>query len=346
MHGFVSSLSRKPKNGTHQSNLQCYLQLLSGGAAVSVARLDALDEKWHSQITAAGLRTTVGADGLPLEVVGQVTVPVSLGDFQTSQEFTVVKSLTANCILGADFLVKHSAVIDCRTATLALGDSPRWQVPISIGQTEMGRAMSIALEDLTVTLYETIELPACSVSLVTARVNVVPLQEGLVEPLETTRLPKHLLIARTLTTVGPHQEVSLQITNSSPSPTTIHKGCKLGRFTPYDHICLLGDTEDTAPKSHSTSPPNVDLEPTDLSTTEKKQLLDLLTEFSELFATPGGQLGRTAIVKHTMSTTGPPICQPLRRLPESLKGVVQDEVQKMLQQGVVSPSDSHGLHQL
>ena len=85
--------------------------LLDSGAAVSVARLDVLDEKWHSQITAAGLKTTVGADGLPLEVVGQVTVPVSLGDFQTSQEFTVVKSLTADCILGADFLVKHSAIV-------------------------------------------------------------------------------------------------------------------------------------------------------------------------------------------------------------------------------------------
>ena len=42
--------------------------LLDSGAAVSVAHLDALDEKWQSQITAAGLKTTVGADGLPLEV--------------------------------------------------------------------------------------------------------------------------------------------------------------------------------------------------------------------------------------------------------------------------------------
>lgn len=84
----------------------------------------------------------VGADGLLLEVI----VPVSLGDFQTSQEFTVIRSLTADSILGAGFLVKYGAVIDCSTATLTLGDNPRRQVPISIGQTEFGRTMPTALK--------------------------------------------------------------------------------------------------------------------------------------------------------------------------------------------------------
>lgn len=75
---------------------------------------------------------------------------------------------------------------------------------------------------------------------------------------------------------------------------------------------------------------NIDLDSAVLSATKKEQLLDLLADISDLFATLGGQLGRTGVVKHDVHMTGPPIHQPLRRLP--MKGVVQDEVHKMLVQ--------------
>jgi len=119
-----------------------YRFLLDSGAAVSVVRLDALDPEWHSQIETKSLRTAVGADGLPLDVVGQVVAPVSLGEFQAVHEFTVVRSLTTDCILGADFLTKHGAVMDCRAATLSLGDIPRLQVAISVGKAEAHQEFS------------------------------------------------------------------------------------------------------------------------------------------------------------------------------------------------------------
>ena len=55
--------------------------------------------------------------------------------------------------------------------------------------------------------------------------------------------------------------------------------------------------------------------------------------------TPEEPLGKTSVVRHGIQTTGPPIRQPLRRIPESLKPVVEHEVHKMLQ-GVVRPSTS------
>ena len=97
--------------------------LLDSGATVSVVRWDAIDKQWHDKISATESNTMVAADGLPLEVVGQVTLPVSLGHFKAYQEFTVVQSLMANCTLGADFLVKHCTVIDCKIATLTLGSN-------------------------------------------------------------------------------------------------------------------------------------------------------------------------------------------------------------------------------
>ena len=62
----------------------CKFHLDSG----AVIRFDALDEKWHPDITAARPKIAIGADGLPLEVVGKVTLPVSLDHFQAQQEFS------------------------------------------------------------------------------------------------------------------------------------------------------------------------------------------------------------------------------------------------------------------
>ena len=85
--------------------------LLDSGAAVSVVRYDSMEERWRQQIKGSSNQNTVVADSLPLEVVGNVTVPVSLGNFKVHQEFTVVKNLSVEGILGTDFLVHHSAVM-------------------------------------------------------------------------------------------------------------------------------------------------------------------------------------------------------------------------------------------
>ena len=77
---------------------------------------------------------TFGANGSPLEVLGQVTIPVILGDFTCSHLFIVVKKLSVPGILGADFLVEHKAKIDCTQGTLWLGDQQA-VIPIEIYNT-------------------------------------------------------------------------------------------------------------------------------------------------------------------------------------------------------------------
>ena len=51
--------------------------LLDSGAAVSVVRYDSLDECWRQRIKDDVAQNTVAADGLPLEVVGHIGIPVS-----------------------------------------------------------------------------------------------------------------------------------------------------------------------------------------------------------------------------------------------------------------------------
>ena len=60
----------------------------------------------------------------------------------------------------------------------------------------------------------------------------------LVEPHWHTGTPKHLLFARTISTV---QEgcVELQVTNSSPTPVKLFHGTKIGQFTPLEQVQLV-----------------------------------------------------------------------------------------------------------
>ena len=85
---------------------------------------------------------------------------------------------------------------------------------------------------------------------------------------------------------------------------------------------------------------NIDLDSCNLSRSPIQELKRFLVSFSDLFASPTGTLGRTSVVKHAIQTDGPPVKQQLRRMPEALKAAVKEEVQKMLNQGVVRPSSS------
>ena len=55
----------------------------------------------------------MGANGTLLDVVGQTTATVCLRDFKVDHQLTVVRNLTVDCLLGANFLQHHGAVLHC-----------------------------------------------------------------------------------------------------------------------------------------------------------------------------------------------------------------------------------------
>ena len=60
----------------------------------------------------------------------------------------------------------------------------------------------------------------------------------------------------------------------------------------------------------------------------------------DLFAIPGGPVGHTSLVKHTIDTgDSRPVKRPQRRFPETQQREVEEEVDKMLENGVIQESD-------
>ena len=89
--------------------------LLDSEAAVSVVRYGALEDQYHQQMTTPNTPIAIAANGTPLELVCQVTIPpISIAEFSTTRLFTVALNVTVDSILSIDFLLQHDAVIDCK----------------------------------------------------------------------------------------------------------------------------------------------------------------------------------------------------------------------------------------
>ena len=66
--------------------------LLDSGAAVSVIRSGVLEDRSRNLVMATS-RTAIGANGLPLNVTGQVDLDICLGNFRTVHTFIVVPGI-------------------------------------------------------------------------------------------------------------------------------------------------------------------------------------------------------------------------------------------------------------
>ena len=141
----------------------------------------------------------------------------------------------------------------------------------------------------------------------------------LVEPLESMSIPTHVCVARSLSALCNNTDVILQVMNVGPTPVTLYKGMCLATATPENEILTITQEH---PKVSDNADTFANLEQVDLShlsTSEQQELAQLLIDFHSLFPANGAPLGQTSVVSHSIATTGPPIHQPLRRVPEALK---------------------------
>ena len=87
--------------------------LVDSGALMSIVNFDLIEDVTCLQPVTAML-SAVGANEMPLDIVGETLLPVAVGSsFQTKYSFAVAKRLSVDGLIGADFLIPHSAVLDC-----------------------------------------------------------------------------------------------------------------------------------------------------------------------------------------------------------------------------------------
>ena len=167
------------------------------------------------------------------------------------------------------------------------------------------------------------------------------------------------------------EEISLVISNPGASPIQLHEGLLLGAAQPVDWLRdftePVGATceKDVSvhpemPTEHQDLVCGVTTRTSDLTERQRsllqqlgddgrqsidgearKQLQELLLAFEDTFAMDENELGCAHNVAHTIDTGDhQPIRQLPRRVPFTLRGKVEQMVEKMLRQGVIQLSKS------
>ena len=249
--------------------------LLDSGAAVSVLHLDALASEFRNRITTTGLTAPIGANGSPLDVVGQIKMPVRIGTFETEQVFIVVTTLTVDCLLGADYLVTHGVIIDYKRGCVVIKDN---EIPVILSN-GVATTANYSDCDRTISALNNSTIPGCTVQLVDVslpdELKSMALSNILIEPLAITNAPNHLLVARTLSPVFNGAQAVVQIMNLSPTTVTIYQGTKLREFTPQTELMLVESPQQQPNKLTTSTVPDVDLTQCSLSHEHQQDLLAL-----------------------------------------------------------------------
>ena len=286
--------------------------------------------------------TAKNPDGSPLATQGRVILPVHIGD-EDYLFAPFLSSIDDVGILGLDFLRLYDGMLEGKTGTLVIREPLMQRIPC-----QLLRSGAIG------SIKQTVTIPPYHLS--NAVLSLPRLPEGqtiLIEPDQKVLLQHDVVGYHTYVKAtqeeGPqnsHSMVEIPVCNFTDSPVTIQEGipwavCSVAEITLQNPLppkeC---ETEAVTPSMPGHLEPLVT--GSGLTTKEdRRQLRDLLRERQNAFAAPGTPLGHTDLVQHYIQTgETEPIKVPYRRLPISKKEEAAEEVDSMLRQGIIRPSDS------
>lgn len=212
-----------------------------------------------------------------------------------------------------DFLSKKSAVLFSKSRNLKIGkDSVRLNP-------EKSRVYSCA----RIRVAEPLSIPPNSEMFILGYIDGEYRDDkGLLEPSKVVK-NKELLMCKSI--VKPQNKtVFVSVANVNNRPF------KLDRDTIIASLQSFGNLADMLDKSSEK-----------LTDVQKAAVFDLVSEFRYIFVGPGEQLGRKNLVEHQIDTGNfEPFRLPLRRVPIMQREIVEREIESMLQNDIIEPSDS------
>ncbi len=144
-----------------------------------------------------------------------------------------------------------------------------------------------------------------------------------------------------------------EIMNLSDEPVTLEAGQIFGSVEPVEEIDSLGKINETVTDPTVNVNEQISLEERiefvkqnmnldeNLSNEQREVLRNLLIENADIFSTGDGDIGRSTCTEHVIDTgDAKPIYQRPYRAEHQKRAVIEREVNKMLEQGLIEPSSS------
>ena len=307
--------------------------LVDTGATASILNKniwDRLNQHNSHPLTEVTNKKLVGVEGSPLKVLGVVHFHVVFEQQQFNVDFLVADSLTTEAILGRDFLRDNHCVIDVgRNLIKFEAAGITLKLTCSSGDSQIAH--------VSVVVDSVLQVPGCSEVEIMAKVPSAA--EGgswIVESNPTNT--NAVMVARTLVTPN-NQMVPVRVLNPRPERITVSKGTTIAMMEAVAVVAATSASE-TTPKQQLIED-MVKQIGAHVSSAQRDQLLQLLLEFSDIFAASSSDLGHTKLVKHHIDTgNAHPIHQQARRVPLSKREETQQLLNSMLQNDIIQPSSS------
>ncbi len=148
------------------------------------------------------------------------------------------------------------------------------------------------------------------------------------------------VVARTLVKAG--NKVPIRYANFSNESQILYPGTNVAQFSPVQIIRTAHETKAKPPRN---MPKHLielyERASEGMSSTQKKQIANLLGKYGSIFSRDENDLGRTGIIKHKISVgDSRPIKQPMRRVPVHMQDEVDRQINTMLENDIIQPSAS------
>lgn len=307
--------------------------LVDSGSEYTILRYDV----WKFLASEHGLKLQPfgyplqAADGNPMKVWGMFEVPMQLAG-HVFKQWVLVGDIDTKGILGNDFFIEHKASFEPWRLHFGVNGV---EVPI-FKEKHVGFCCRIALA-------QTVVMEPGQEMMVPGKMvgrKFTP-ETGMVEATSSFQEKKPgVLVAKSVVASG-SPFISLRVMNINSEPVVIHEKTHVALIHPADVVSTDGGWEDPNTSDFEEEMQSLlERSSTELEDDQRQQLKSFLEKHRGLFAKPG-ELGRTNLTYHRIDTGDhPPIKQPVRRVPFHQRKEIKRQVDEMLQQGVISPSDS------
>lgn len=294
------------------------------------------------------------ADGSELPVLGVTDIPF-LFDNLTITHATVIADIESDGLIGLDFMKQNNCEISYGRKTFSInGHSLKFKE-------ELGGSVSCRIK-----AAQTVVIPPNSESVVQGRVlNARRAGDCAVTVPVSSILQTHgLFPGRVL--INPRKGVvPICIANPSDEPIVLYKGVNIAIAQPVTSVHTLENPTHYVNQVQSKSwddgidieKPNLeeihegplqahlqdllDRSSTDLSENERLKTRNFLFQYAYIFSAGGNDIGRCDILKHQIPTgDNKPVKLPPRQIPIHLRDAVDNELDRLLDMGIIKPSAS------
>ena len=271
-----------------------------------------------------------GVGGNELATTGEIELDIQLGEEIVRQRF-IVADIKEDGILGFDFCRNHQAEWrwQNKELTLAKNSESVRQILSQVQKTRVVTGKEVIVPDRCEILISGILEHASQAADV-----------GMVEP-QGTFLEKYQLGVAAVLAERRGNSIPVRLINTTDRPIKIYKNTPVAQFSPAEIV------DEVRVRQTQSQPAEWDVQAQyqdqlhDLDEEQKERFYQLLHTYQAQFMTTKDDIGRTNLVQHTIHTGDHiPIKQKPRREPIGMQGVIQEEIKKMEEKGVIEPSNS------